>query len=74
MGHLKANCPELAKPYPFVTSGSNVNSNCAGISSYCGNTSSDKEKVSDIGKYLCVNIGAPISECVHSNSSTIGSE
>ena len=35
MGHLKANCPELAKPYPFVvSSGGNVyiSSNCAGSS------------------------------------------
>jgi len=69
----KANCPELAKLYLLVTSGSNVNSDCADISSYCGNTSSDKDKVSDIGKYLCVNIGAPIPECVHSNSCTIRS-
>ena len=78
MGHLKANCPELAKPYPFVvSSGGNVyiSSNCAGSSSQCGITSSGNDKVIELTKGLPkgVTLGVPVSDedCVNSNVCTI---
>ena len=68
MGHLKANCPELAKPYPFVMSSG---SNCGSSSSQCGIASSGNDKVIELTKGLPngVTLGFPVSdeECVNSN-------
>ena len=72
MGHLKANCPDLAKPYPLVISGSNVSSDCVGTSSHCGNISSGKDKISSSGK--CSHIRAHVCESVQSSTSSSESD
>ena len=68
MGHLKANCPDLAKSYPLVISGSNVSSDCVGTSSHCGNISSDKDKISNSRK--CSHIRGHVCESVQSSTSS----
>ena len=80
MGHLKANCPELAKPYPLVVSSGGIvyiSSNCAGSSSQCGITSSGNDKIIELTKDLPkgVTLGVPVSDedCVNSNVCTISS-
>ena len=72
MGHLKANCPDLAKSYPLVISSGNVSSDCVGTSSHCGNISSDKDKISSSGK--CSHIRAHVCESVQSSTGSSESD
>ena len=79
MGHLKAHCPDLAKPYPFdVNSADNVymSSDCVSLINHCS-SSSGSDKVTELHKDLPQGVTSEATvaegECVNSNGSDINS-
>ena len=78
MGHLKAHCPDLAKPYPFdVNNGDNVclSSDCVSLNNQCITSGSNKviELYKGLPQGVTSEVTMAVGECVNTNSTDIDS-